>query len=75
MTEVKKGSKLEPYAVVTDSAADVPGEYARSYEINVVPLYIHYNGQEFRDGIDIKSEKIYSLQKGKKAIFILPPDF
>jgi DegV family protein with EDD domain len=61
---------LKEYAVITDSSSDVPQEYIDKYNITVVPMYIHYCNDEFRDGIDIKSEKIYSLQKEKKAIFM-----
>lgn len=65
-----KGLKnLENYALVTDSASDISKEFAEKYNINIVPIYIHYNGKEFRDGIDIDSSKIYRLQKEKKAIF------
>jgi len=87
MSEVKKSldnerserSNLKSCAIVTDSASDIPNEYSEKYNIFVVPLYIHYNGQEYKDGIDIKSEKIYLLQKEKKAIFMSsspsPKDF
>lgn len=60
----------KPYAVVTDSASDVPKDYAEKHDIHIIPLYIHYDGSEFRDGIDIRSETIYSLQIEKKAIFM-----
>ena len=74
-----KNLEKKPYAVVTDSASDVPKDYAQNHNINIIPLYIHYNGLEFKDGLDIQSEKIYSLQKEKKAIFMSsspsPKDF
>ncbi len=60
---------LKEIAVVTDSASDVPLEYCQRYNINVVPLYIHHNGREYKDGIEINSDLIYKLQKDKKAIF------
>ncbi len=60
---------LKGYALVTDSASDISREIAEIYNINVIPIYIHYNGKEFRDGIDISSNQIYTLQKKKKAIF------
>ncbi len=70
---------LKECAIVTDSASDVSKEYVEKYNIFVVPLYIHYNNQEFKDGVDIQSEKIYLLQKEKKAIFMSsspsPKDF
>jgi DegV family protein with EDD domain len=78
----KIGSKkqdLKYCAVVTDSASDIPKDLSELYNINVVPLYIHYNGQEYKDGININSEKIYSLQKEEKALFMSaspsPKDF
>jgi len=60
---------LKEYALVTDSASDISKDLAKKYNINVIPIYIHYDGKEFKDGIDIDSNKIYSLQKEKKAIF------
>ncbi len=62
---IKKGE----LAVVTDSASDIPPEYVEKYGINVIPLYIHYKGKEYKDGIDITSNKIYTLQKEENAIF------
>ncbi len=60
---------LKEYALVTDSASDISRELAEKYNINVIPIYIHYDGREFKDGIDIDSNQIYTLQKKKKAIF------
>ena len=63
--------RLKEFAVVTDSASDISAEVATEYNISVIPIYIHYNGKEFKDGVDIDSSKIYRLQKEKKAIFII----
>jgi hypothetical protein len=60
---------LKEYAIVTDSASDISKEVAEKYTITVIPIYIHYNGNEFKDGINISSNEIYNLQKSKKAIF------
>jgi len=60
---------LKGYALVTDSASDISKEFAKKYNINVVPIYIHYNGKEFKDGVDINSNQIYSLQREKRAVF------
>ncbi len=65
----RKPTNLKEYAVVTDSASDIPKEFVEKYNIKVIPIYIHYNGKEFKDGIDIDSNKIYSLQKKEKVIF------
>lgn len=60
---------MQKYAVVTDSSSDIPKKYIDKLNIKVVPLYIHYKNNEFRDGIDIDSSQIYKLQKEEKAIF------
>ncbi len=65
----KEPDVLKKYALVTDSASDISRELAEKYNINVIPIYIHYNGKEFKDGIDIDSNQIYTLQKEEKAIF------
>ena len=65
----KNLGNLKEYALVTDSASDISREIAEKYNINVVPIYIHYNGKEFKDGVDIDSNQIYTLQKEKKVIF------
>jgi len=65
----KNLGNLKECALVTDSASDISKEFAKKYNINVVPIYIHYNGKEFKDGVDIDSNQIYTLQKEKKAIF------
>jgi DegV family protein with EDD domain len=65
----EKSENLKEFALVTDSASDISREFAEKYNINVIPIYIHYDGKEFRDGIDIDSNQIYTLQKEKKVIF------
>ncbi len=57
------------FAVVTDSASDIPPDYISRYGIAVIPLYIHHNGQEYKDGVDISAETIYRLQKEENAVF------
>jgi len=57
------------FAIVTDSASDITKEIALKYNISIVPIYIHLNGKEFRDGIDIDSIRIYELQQKEKAVF------
>jgi DegV family protein with EDD domain len=61
--------EMQDFVIVTDSASDITGELAAEYNISVIPIYIHYNDEEFKDGIDIDSSKIYRLQKEEKAIF------
>jgi len=57
------------YAIVTDSASDIPKEYADKLGISIIPIYINYEGKAYRDRIDIDAETIYKLQKEKNAVF------
>lgn len=45
--------------IVTDSTCDLPAELVREYNITVVPLFIHINGETYRDGVDITSEEFH----------------
>ena len=42
------------FAVVTDSTADLPGDWRRRYDIEVVPLKVIFGDETFRDGVDMK---------------------
>jgi DegV family protein with EDD domain len=45
--------------VVTDSSADIPPEMARELDITVIPLYIRFGNEVYRDGIDITASQFY----------------
>lgn len=45
--------------IVTDSSSDIPPEIARELDITVVPLYVRFGAQTYRDGIDITPEEFY----------------
>jgi DegV family protein with EDD domain len=45
--------------VVTDSTSDLPPEIAKELGITVVPAYVHFGGQSYRDGVDITPEQMY----------------
>lgn len=45
-----------PFAIVTDSTADLPLEVLRRFDIKMVPLHVSYEGNDWRDGVDIKPD-------------------
>ncbi|AUS08188.1 fatty acid-binding protein DegV [Laceyella sacchari] len=49
---------MQKIAVVTDSSADLSIEFARKFNIHVVPLRVIYQHGEYRDGIDITPEDV-----------------
>lgn len=47
-------------AILVDSGCDVPRHYRDKYQMYVAPLTIIYKDGQFRDGIDIDPETVYS---------------
>ena len=48
-----------PFAVVTDSTADLPDEWRKRYDIEVVPLKVLFGHETFRDRVDITDEEFF----------------
>jgi DegV family protein with EDD domain len=45
--------------IVTDSTADLPCEFVKQYEIEVIPLQVSIGNQSYRDGVDLSSTQFY----------------
>jgi len=45
--------------VVTDSSADLPAQLAEELGITVVPLYVRFGEEVYRDRVDISEDKFY----------------
>jgi len=45
--------------VVTDSAADLPAQVAEELGITVVPIYLRFGGEVYRDRVDITEDEFY----------------
>jgi len=45
--------------VVTDSCSDITQEEAKKLGITVVPAYVHFGDEVYRDGVDIDSDQFY----------------
>lgn len=54
--------------IVTDSTADLPSEVAKDLGITVVPLYVRFGNEIFRDGIDLAVEDFYKRLTKSPAI-------
>lgn len=55
-------------ALVTDSASDLPREICIKHGITVVPLYVNWNEQTYRDGEDLVPESFYPLMRTEKTL-------
>ena len=44
--------------IVTDSSADLPAELAQELGITVVPLYVRFGEEVYRDRVDISEDDV-----------------
>jgi DegV family protein with EDD domain len=51
-------------AVITDSTCDIPANLVEQHNIIVVPLYVVWGEEEFRDGVDIDNTAFYTRLLG-----------
>ena len=50
---------MSPVMILTDSSAYLSPELVAKYPIRVIPLILNWDGQTFRDGIDIQAADFY----------------
>ena len=51
---------MTPVKIITDSTAGLPESYVKDLSIHVLPLTIHFQDKDYRDGVDIKAEEFYN---------------
>ncbi|MEA3440447.1 MAG: DegV family protein [Chloroflexota bacterium] len=54
---------MKKVALVTDSTACIPPEIARDLDITVVPIWVLFGEQAYRDGVDITPDEFYARLK------------
>jgi DegV family protein with EDD domain len=54
-------------AVVTDSTAYIPLEHLGDFEIPVIPLWLIWGDERFRDGVDISPSEFYERLPASRA--------
>lgn len=54
--------------ILADSACDLTEAYYKKFSIEMVPLTVHLNNQEYEDGIGISPKKVYdAMREGAKT--------
>jgi DegV family protein with EDD domain len=53
-------SSKRPFAVVTDSTADLPDDWRTRYGIEVVPLKVLFGSETFRDRVDMTDAEFFA---------------
>jgi DegV family protein with EDD domain len=54
--------------IVTDGSADMPVDWEKEYEINVLPLMVRFGEEVYTAGVDISHEDFYRMIAEKKRI-------
>ena len=57
-----------PVRIITDSTADIPPQLAAEFGIRVMPLYVHFGDEVYRDGIDLKPDEFYPRLVANKTL-------
>ena len=47
--------------IIIDSTCDLTPEYIKEHDIELVPLLVTHNGNEYKDGVDITIDQLYAL--------------
>jgi DegV family protein with EDD domain len=50
--------------VITDSTADLTPEIVKRFNIGVVPLYVRFGNDVYRDGVDLSSDEFFRMLTG-----------
>lgn len=65
--------------IMADSTSDLSKEIIESRDIKIIPLYVNFGEQSYRDGVDITTEELYQkvdeLKYLPKSAAISPGDF
>lgn len=54
--------------IVTDSTADIPAEMAQNLGIVVVPSYVVFGTETYRDGVELTKEQFYAKLAGSRIV-------
>jgi len=49
--------------IVTDSTAYLTADFVQEHDIRIVPLYVHFGEEAFKEGVDISDEEFYTRLK------------
>jgi DegV family protein with EDD domain len=54
--------------IVTDSTAYLPEATVRQHDLRIVPLYVHFGEEAFREGVELSNEEFYARLKEAPAL-------
>jgi len=70
---------MAQFKIVSDSTCDLSSDLIRRYDIDIVPLYVNFGEDSFRDGVDLTVPQMYAQVKERgflpKTAAATPGDF
>jgi len=54
--------------IVMDGAGDIPKEWLSEYDVQVIPINIHFDNKMFRQGVDLSNDDFYRIAKTSGVI-------
>lgn len=57
---------MSRFAIVSDSTVNLPPEYAKTSDIVIMPLVVHWGGESYLDGVTIDAETFYTRLRTSK---------
>lgn len=54
--------------IITDSTSDIPSQVAQELGITVIPLYVHFGTDVYRDGVDLSAAEFYQKLVTSKSL-------
>ncbi len=54
--------------IITDSTCDMGADLAKKYDVEVLPLYVNFTDESFKDGVNISTEELYKLVEKKNEL-------
>lgn len=59
---------MENVKIITDSTSDLSLEIMQKYNIAIVPLYVYFGEDGYRDGVDLIPQQLFEIVKEKGAL-------
>lgn len=59
---------MSKVVIVTDSTCDLSEKLIKENDIKVIPLYVSFGSEIYKDGVEINTAKLYELVKEKKSL-------
>jgi DegV family protein with EDD domain len=54
--------------IVMDSAGEIPREWQEEYDINIIPINIHFEDKMYLQGVDLSNDEFYQLADSSGVI-------